>query len=95
MFRLILFTLFVVGSVSYSYEYSKQTITVMLSQSRHFDHHQIPKLSPLHTLDLKLIENFSKQFKLNTKFVFVNESLNEVFAAENLFQSFSKSAEYS
>lgn len=64
---------------------SVKTVTVMLPQNNP---------SALKRLEMNILENFGKKFKLSIEYVATNETLNFVFDAKRRFERFSTSAEY-
>lgn len=68
-------------------------LTIMASPIEPFVAYS-PNQSTLIGLDVKIIENFAKQFKLETKFIVTNESLLEVFSSDQRTASFLRSVKH-
>lgn len=64
--------LFAVGSM--------QKITVLTSKAPRF--HYAHEMSAFERLDLKLIETFAKQYKLDMEYISANDTLKEMFGTE-------------
>lgn len=69
---------------------SMESIKVMVSQAEPFTYFDV-KSQSLMGLDIEIIKNFAKKFKLKAKFILMNESLNELFTSENRIKHFTKS----
>lgn len=80
------FLLFVLTFLLYSHESkSIKTITVMVSQSKPFAFYENQAFKGL---DVNIIENFAKKFKLNIKYVLANESLFAVFSTPDKLNNY-------
>lgn len=73
---------------------SIETFAVMLTYSEHQSDYYHNTSHSFERLDLKLIENFGKKFKVHFEYIVTNETLNEVFSSEERFSRFSQSAEF-
>ena len=69
---------------------SMKSIKVMVSQTEPFAYFDAKNQS-LMGLDVEIVNNFAKKFKLKVKYIVLNESLNELFTSENRIEPFTKS----
>lgn len=65
-------------------------LTVMASEIEPFVVYS-PNKSELIGLDVKIIENFAKRFKVKVKFIMTNESLLEIFSSDDRTAHFLRS----
>ena len=71
---------------------SLDKLTVMMSQANPFAFHENGVFKGL---EVKIVENFAKKFKLNVRYIHATESLNEMFVTEGRFVNATKAMRYS
>lgn len=67
---------------------SAREITVMVSQMKPFAYYEENSFKGI---EIDILENFGKRFKLNIKYLEANETLNEIFSNHNQTKHFLKS----
>lgn len=93
MFHLKFVALILVIPTFIDAKQSLNKVTVMLSQTDPPIHRKIGN-SALQRLEVNILENFAKKFKLKIEYIVTNETLNFVFNSKTRFKRFSKSAKY-
>lgn len=86
MFNFKISVLIVFG-LNFCYTQTKSELTKISVMMSHSYKNEIENRA-LQRLDLKIIENFGKKFKLAIEFFATNKTLNEVFSAETDFLPF-------